>query len=229
MNTLLRTAAPLQTDFSQSLPETPEAKPRRAVREAVLRALDVVLSAAFLLILTPLCALIVLAIRLDGRGPILFRQTRVGRDGCEFTLLKFRSMAPDAEALRLTLEVMNERTGPVFKIRRDPRITRVGRLLRRWSLDELPQLVNVLKGDMSLVGPRPALPSEVALYTDRQRGRLSVPPGLTGLWQVSGRASLPFEQAVELDLFYVQHRSLGLNLSLLARTLPAVLSGRGAY
>lgn len=205
------------------------AAPRCAARDFLLRALDAVLSASLLLILLPLFAAIALAIRLDSRGPVLFRQTRVGRDGVGFSLLKFRSMAVDAEARRVTLETQNERTGPVFKMRRDPRVTRVGRWLRRWSLDELPQLINVLRADMSLVGPRPALPSEVARYTDRQRGRLAVPPGLTGLWQVSGRASLSFERAVELDLFYVERRSLAFNLSILVRTIPAVLSGRGAY
>jgi len=235
MTTLLRTVANRQTASSQSPIETPcpptssPLRPGSRAEDVLLRGLDVVLSAALLLVSLPLSALIALAIRLDDGGPVLFRQTRVGRGGSEFSLLKFRSMAPDAEARRLTLGVMNERTGPVFKIRRDPRITRVGRLLRRWSLDELPQLFNVLRGDMSLVGPRPALPSEVARYSDLQRERLSVPPGLTGLWQVSGRASLSFERSVELDLFYVHHRSLALNLRLLARTLPAVLSGRGAY
>ena len=138
-------------------------------------------------------------------------------------------MQADAEARRVGLEARNERSGPVFKMRCDPRITRVGRLLRKYSLDELPQLLNVLRGDMTLVGPRPALPAEVARYTPRQRQRLHVTPGLTGLWQVSGRASLSFERSIELDLFYIQRQSLRLNLRILALTVPAVLSAEGAY
>ncbi|MDQ2687283.1 MAG: sugar transferase [Armatimonadota bacterium] len=213
----------------QNVVETTAPSPQSAACDICLRALDVALSAVLLLTLLPLFAVITLAVCLDSRGPVLFRQTRVGQGGRRFCLLKFRSMVTDAEARRETLELYNERTGPVFKMRRDPRVTRIGRWLRRWSLDELPQLLNVLRGDMSLVGPRPALPSEVDRYSDLQRARLTVPPGLTGLWQVSGRASLSFERAVELDLLYVQRRSLSLNLSILLRTLPAVLSGRGAY
>lgn len=220
--------ADVQSASETSAP-APHAVPQSAVCNACLRIMDVMLSAVLLLTLLPLFAAIALAIRLDSRGPILFRQTRVGQGEDRFSLLKFRSMVTDAEARRETLEIHNERTGPVFKMRCDPRVTRVGRCLRRWSLDELPQLLNVLRGDMSLVGPRPALPSEVVRYSDRQRVRLTVPPGLTGLWQVSGRASLSFERAVELDLLYVQRRSLSLNLGILLRTLPAVLSGRGAY
>ena len=222
-----KAAAPTLPDASLIL-ET-GASSSQAAPNLLLRVLDFGLSATLLLFFLPVFAAIALAIRLDSPGAILFRQTRVGQEGVEFSLLKFRSMAVDAEAKRTTLEDKNERTGPVFKMRRDPRVTRVGRWLRRWSLDELPQLLNVLRGDMSLVGPRPALPAEVARYTDRQRGRLVVPPGLTGLWQVSGRANLSFERAVELDLFYAEHRSLAFNLSILVRTIPAVLSGRGAY
>lgn len=195
----------------------------------VLRALDIVLSAALLLLLLPLFALIALAIRLDNPGPILFTQKRVGQDGREFDFFKFRSMITSAEARRHALEAQNERTGPVFKMRRDPRVTRVGRWLRRSSLDELPQLFNVLRGDMSLVGPRPALPREVAQYTPHQRIRLSVTPGLTGLWQVSGRSDLSFERSLELDLYYIQHQSLGLYIHILLMTLPAIITGRGAY
>ena len=194
-----------------------------------LRVLDVLSRRPPLLLLLPVFLLLALAVRLDSPGPILFVQNRVGRDGREFPFFKFRSMVADAEARRVGLEARNERSGPVFKMRGDPRVTRVGRVLRKYSLDELPQLLNVLRGDMSLVGPRPALPAEVAQYTPRQRQRLHVTPGLTGLWQVSGRAGLTFERSIELDLFYIQRQSLWLNLRILALTVPAVLSAEGAY
>ncbi len=203
--------------------------PRRLLLPVLLRAFDVLLSATVVLFLLPLFLVIAVAIRLDSPGPILFRQTRVGRYGREFPFYKFRSMVTGAEAQRAALAAMNERSGPVFKMRQDPRVTRMGRLLRRTSLDELPQFLNVLKGEMSLVGPRPALPSEVALYTPRQRQRLSVLPGLTGLWQVSGRASLSFEHSIDLDLHYIQRQSLWMYLRILFLTIPAVVSGRGAY
>lgn len=206
-----------------------ERRPGVHAAPLALRALDVSLSATLLLLLLPVFAVIAVAVRLESPGPLIFRQKRVGKDGCEFPFLKFRSMIRDAEARRLGLENRNERGGPVFKIRDDPRVTRVGRVLRRWSLDELPQLINVLRGDMSLVGPRPALPSEVARYTPHQRRRLAVTPGVTGLWQVSGRARLSFEESVALDLAYIQRRSLALNLLILARTVPAVLNGDGAF
>jgi len=220
-----------RTDFPPvNFVAEPIASPNASPFDAALRrALDVVVSAAALLLLLPLLALIALCIRLDSPGPVLFVQKRVGRHGCEFPVFKFRSMFTDAEAHLHTVLDANERSGPVFKMRQDPRITRIGRGLRRCSLDEVPQLMNVLKGDMSLVGPRPALPREVALYTLDQRVRLSVLPGLTGLWQVSGRATLSFEASVALDLLYVQRQSLWLNVVILARTIPAVLTGRGAY
>lgn len=193
------------------------------------RVFDVVLAFSLLLLLLPLFLIIALLIRMDTSGPILFIQKRVGRGGAEFPFFKFRSMVHDAEARRRALEALNERTGPVFKMRDDPRITRIGRFLRRSSLDELPQLLNVLRGEMSLVGPRPALPSEVALYTPCQRERLAATPGVTGLWQVSGRAELSFEDSIELDLRYVREQSVALYLNVLIRTIPAVISGRGAY
>ena len=199
------------------------------VDAALRRTLDVVVSAAALLLLLPFLALIALLVCLDSPGPVLFVQTRVGKHGRPFPVFKFRSMFTDAEERLHTVLAANERSGPVFKMKRDPRITRCGRWLRRCSLDEVPQLLNVLRGEMSLVGPRPALPREVALYTPEQRQRLSVLPGLTGLWQVSGRATLSFEASVALDLAYVQRQSFGLNLSLLLRTIPAVLTGHGAY
>ncbi len=215
-----------QADFSAE----PIARVRTSPADAVLRrALDVTVAAAALLLLFPLLLVLALLIRLDSPGPILFVQTRVGKHGRTFPVFKFRSMHTDAEERLDTVLAENERTGPVFKMKHDPRVTRIGRPLRRCSLDEVPQLFNVLRGEMSLVGPRPALPREVALYTPQQAGRLSVTPGLTGLWQVSGRASLSFERSVELDLEYVRRQSLALNVVLILRTIPAVLTGHGAY
>ena len=198
-------------------------------RELSIRALDVTLTSIALFLLLPVFLLIAIMIRLDSKGPVLFIQKRVGRGGRLFSCYKFRSMRTDAEALRINLEAKNERSGPVFKMRNDPRITRVGKFLRRSSLDELPQLLNIMFGDMSLVGPRPAIPTEVAQYTARQLERLAVPPGLTGLWQVSGRASLSFERMIELDLCYVDERSVWTNIRIIALTIPAVVTGRGAY
>ncbi len=206
------------------------ARPGKAkIDDTLRRLLDLVLSATALLLLFPVFLLIALLIRVDSPGSILFVQRRVGKNGREFSVFKFRSMYVDAEARLETLLEANERTGPVFKMRQDPRVTRVGRLLRRCSLDEAPQILNVLRGEMSLVGPRPALPREVALYTSEQWERLSVVPGLTGLWQVSGRADLSFEQSMNLDLEYIRRQTFGFNVLILARTIPAVLTGRGAY
>lgn len=193
------------------------------------RALDVTVVGVGLLIAAPLLLAIALAIKLDSSGPVFYRQVRVGKDGRHFWMLKFRSMCIDAESRLDALRARNEATGPLFKIRRDPRITRVGGILRRWSLDELPQLINVLRGDMSLVGPRPPIPSEVEQYEDWQMGRLRAVPGVTGLWQVSGRSEVPFHDMVRLDLHYIRNWSLGLDLEILLRTIPAVLTNRGAY
>ena len=195
----------------------------------VQRFMDVLLTGAALVLLLPVFAILALIVKLDSPGPVLFKQRRVGLNGEEFWFYKFRSMVADAEVRRQALLKMNEASGPLFKIKNDPRITRSGRWLRKYSLDELPQLLNVLKGEMSLVGPRPALPSEVAKYSARQRGRLTVRPGITGLWQVSGRSDLPFDRCVELDLEYVECQSMWLYVKILVMTLPAVLSGRGAY
>ena len=202
---------------------------RRQGAKTAQRVLDVLLCSVLLLLLWPLFGVIALLIRLDSPGPVLFKQTRVGLNGDEFPFYKFRSMIADAEARRHLLEAQNERSGPVFKMKNDPRITRVGRVLRKFSLDELPQLINVLKGEMSLVGPRPALPAETAKYTPRQRQRLLTLPGVTGLWQVSGRASLSFEHSIELDLLYVERQSVGLYFRILLLTIPAVLRAEGAY
>jgi exopolysaccharide biosynthesis polyprenyl glycosylphosphotransferase len=193
------------------------------------RVLDVTLAGLGLVLLAPLWALIALAIKLDSPGPVLFRQERVGRGETRFQCLKFRSMHQDAERVVHQLLAQNEATGPLFKMRNDPRLTRVGRVLRRWSLDELPQLVNVLRGEMSLVGPRPPLPREVEQYEPWHRRRLEVAPGLTGLWQVSGRSELGFDEMVQFDIYYIENWSLGLDVRILLRTIPAVFRGRGAF
>jgi exopolysaccharide biosynthesis polyprenyl glycosylphosphotransferase len=192
--------------------------------------LDRTLAAGLLLLLALPMLLVALIVRLDSPGPALFRQPRVGRYGDHFTMLKFRTMRPDSEALRAELEHLNQNSdGLLFKVKEDPRITRVGSFLRRTSLDELPQLLNVISGHMSLVGPRPPLPEEVEEYPPEVRRRLLVKPGLTGLWQVSGRSDLPWQEAVRLDLGYVDNWSMGLDLSILARTGSAVVRGTGAY
>jgi exopolysaccharide biosynthesis polyprenyl glycosylphosphotransferase len=196
---------------------------------AAKRAVDIVGATVGLLIMAPILVGIGLAITISSGGPILFRQVRVGKQGRPFTLLKFRTMIPGAEGMLIDLRDRNEADGPLFKIREDPRVTSVGRWLRKWSLDELPQLVNVLKGEMSLVGPRPPLNGEVDAYEDWQYGRLEVAPGITGLWQVGGRIELSFEDAVRRDIFYIENWSLSYDLFILAKTVPAVLSHRGAY
>ena len=197
----------------------------RLVKEIVDR-----LGALMLLVLFgPVLLAVALCVRITSRGPVLFRQVRVGRDGGEFRIFKFRSMYVDAEARLAELRHLNEHDGVLFKIRDDPRVTPVGRWLRRFSLDELPQLLNVLAGQMSLVGPRPPLPQEVAAYADDVRRRLAVKPGMTGLWQVSGRSDLSWEEAVRLDLRYVENWSLSLDLVILLRTMTAVVRSSGAY
>ena len=195
----------------------------------VKRAVDVVIASAVLLILSPLLLLVAILIKLDSRGPVFFRQKRVGLNGRTFVLLKFRSMVDGAESMLEELKDRNEMSGPVFKIRRDPRVTRIGKFLRKFSIDEFPQLLNVLRGDMSLVGPRPPLPEEVSLYVRRYRRRLSMRPGLTCIWQVSGRNGIPdFDTWAKLDLEYIDTWSLWNDFKLLARTIPAVISGSGA-
>lgn len=192
-------------------------------------ALDRVLAGLVLLLLMPLLLVLAVAIKRDSAGPVIFRQDRVGRDGRHFTMFKFRTMRADASENVHHLAALNESDGVLFKVRRDPRITRLGGVLRRYSLDELPQLANVLLGQMSLVGPRPALPSEVVRYDEDPRRRLAVKPGLTGLWQVSGRSDLSWSETVRLDLLYVDNWSFSLDLVILCRTVKAVLSHRGAY
>lgn len=195
----------------------------------VKRVIDVVVSGATLVLASPIMLVIALAIYVENPGPILVRQTRVGRHSKQFTFYKFRSMCLNAERMLANLESRNEASGPVFKIKSDPRRTRVGRIIRKLSMDELPQLYNILRGDMSLVGPRPPFPWEVEKYEEWHHKRLDVTPGLTGLGQVSGRSDLPFDETALLDLWYIENWSLGLDLRILLRTVPAVLSGRGAY
>ena len=198
-------------------------------KQVVKGLFDKVIAGSALLLLAPLFGAIALAIRSADRGPVFFRQTRVGKEGRAFAVYKFRTMVVDAEQRKELLFSHNEGAGVLFKIRRDPRVTRPGMWLRRWSLDELPQLLNVLIGDMSLVGPRPALPEEAARYGEHMRRRLAVKPGITGLWQVNGRSDLPWEEAERLDLRYVENWSLALDLQILWKTGSAVIRGSGAY
>lgn len=195
------------------------------------RSLDLALIFPALLLLSPLFLLVALSIKLYDRGPVLFWQQRVGLNGRIFSFPKFRSMCVNAETVRAALLAANEHgsEGVTFKMKRDPRITPIGRLIRRTSIDELPQLWSVMRGDMSLVGPRPPLVSEVARYTMQERQRLSVTPGLTCIWQVNGRSEIPFPLQVLMDIDYIQRRSMGTDIKLIAKTLPAVIRGRGAY
>jgi exopolysaccharide biosynthesis polyprenyl glycosylphosphotransferase len=192
-------------------------------------ALDRLLALVLLVFLAPLLLVLAVLVKVTSPGPVLFKQVRVGQHGELFELWKLRSMVSGADRLQVSLVGRNEGCGVLFKMRRDPRVTVVGRWLRRWSLDELPQLVNVLRGQMSLVGPRPPLAAEVAAYPAGVARRLEVKPGLTGLWQVSGRSDLSWEDSVRLDLHYVEHWSLWMDLAVLGRTLFAVARGSGAY
>jgi exopolysaccharide biosynthesis polyprenyl glycosylphosphotransferase len=201
----------------------------RGSRRVMKVAFDYLLASALLIALSPVLVVVAALVRATSPGPALFRQTRVGTGGREFTVYKFRSMAVDAEARLAELAARNEGNGVLFKMKADPRVTRVGAVLRRFSLDELPQLLNVLRGTMSLVGPRPPLPREVAGYSTDEVRRLRVRPGMTGLWQVSGRSDLTWEESLRLDLRYVDNWSLTLDLSILWRTLRAVTQGSGAY
>jgi exopolysaccharide biosynthesis polyprenyl glycosylphosphotransferase len=199
------------------------------IRQVIKGVFDRVVAGLALAVLSPLFLAIAVAVKLEDGGPVFFRQARVGKDGHLFQLYKFRTMVPDAEQRKAGLVALNEGSGVLFKIRNDPRVTRRGAWLRRWSLDELPQLLNVVAGQMSLVGPRPALPEEAAAYGEYVRRRLAVRPGLTGLWQIHGRSDLPWEEAVRLDLRYVENWSFALDLLILWKTWPAVIRGAGAY
>ncbi len=200
----------------------------KPVQMVFKRLFDVAASAFALWILSPLVLLTALLIKLTSRGPIFFKQERVGMHGRPFYMLKFRSMVVNAEELKLKLLAQNEADGPVFKIQKDPRITPIGRFIRKFSIDELPQLINVLRGEMSIVGPRPPIPAEVAQYEPWQRRRLSVRPGLTCLWQVSGRNKVGFQDWMYLDMQYIDHWSLGQDFNLILKTVPVVLTGKGA-
>ena len=202
---------------------------RRGWRAAAKRTFDLVVAGGAIFVYAPLLALVAVAIKLDSRGPVFFRQSRVGRKGELFSMLKIRTMVSNAEELKAELASRNEAAGPLFKLRDDPRITRVGRFLRKTSLDELPQLWNVLRGDMSLVGPRPALPDEVDSWTPDLHHRLQVRPGITGLWQISGRSDATFESYEHLDLYYTDNWSLARDVWIIMRTVPAVIAQRGAH
>jgi lipopolysaccharide/colanic/teichoic acid biosynthesis glycosyltransferase len=193
------------------------------------RLFDLAFALIALLALTPLILVLLAAIWVESHSNPVFFQERVGFRGKRFRLIKLRTMVPDAEGYLTQVKALNEAQPPLFKIRKDPRVTRVGRLLRATSLDELPQLLNVVRGEMSLVGPRPPLPHEVSDYTPQQARRLTVIPGLTGLWQVSGRSDRTFDELVALDLYYIDHWSFWLDLQLVARTFWVVIAARGAY
>jgi exopolysaccharide biosynthesis polyprenyl glycosylphosphotransferase len=193
------------------------------------RAIDFTIALVGLIVLSPLMLLIALAIKLDSPGPVLFKQIRMGKGGRPFILYKFRSMREGAEEEQQKLTDLNEAEGPIFKIRHDPRCTTVGRFLRRTSLDELPQLYNVLRGEMSLVGPRPPVPKEVECYEEWHKKRLEVSPGMTGLWQVSGRSELTFDEMALLDIYYIENWSAALDTEIFLRTIPRIIFGNGAF
>jgi len=202
---------------------------RRGWRAIAKRSFDMAMSAAVLTVCAPFLAVVAVLIKLDSRGPVLFWQERVGRDGHPFRIVKLRTMVRDAERMWTDLLDRNEAAGPLFKVRDDPRVTRVGRVLRKLSIDELPQLWNVLRGDMSIVGPRPALANEMDGWPGDTHGRLRVRPGITGMWQVSGRSDASFEEYTRLDLYYVDNWSLWVDVAIVAKTVPTVLFRRGAY
>lgn len=204
-------------------------KTRETVSDLAISMLDMVVAGLVTLVLSPLLLILAIWIKATSKGPIIFRQTRVGLGGQTFTMYKFRSMRQDAEELLTAVAADSQRDGVCFKLKRDPRVTCIGAVMRRFSMDELPQLFNVLKGDMSLVGPRPALIREVEAYDFKAMRRLEVKPGITGIWQVSGRADVSFERMIDMDLRYVRSRSFSMNIKCLLLTFQAVVGGRGAY
>jgi exopolysaccharide biosynthesis polyprenyl glycosylphosphotransferase len=219
-----------QIELYSILADSPVAEKRRhSFYDGIKRIFDVILSAFAIGVLLPLLFIVFIAIRLDSTGPAIYTQKRAGKDGRSFTIYKFRSMCEDAEKQRKNLQEQNECDGPIFKILRDPRVTGVGKFLRKTSLDELPQLFNIIKGDMSIVGPRPPLLDEVEQYTPRQMHRLDVKPGLTCYWQIDGRSNIGFEQWVQLDLQYIEERGIWTDVKIILKTVPAVFLGRGAY
>ena len=197
---------------------------------ALKRMMDIFISLLSIILLSPLMIGVSIAIKMESKGPVIFKQTRVGKNGKHFLFYKFRSMRQDAEVKKQELLDQNEsKDGVIFKMKEDPRITRIGKFIRRYSIDELPQLFNVLEGTMSLVGPRPPLPDEVKEYTLEDRKRLHIKPGITCIWQVSGRSDIPFKQQVGLDEEYIKSRGFIRDIVILLKTIPAVLTGRGAY
>jgi exopolysaccharide biosynthesis polyprenyl glycosylphosphotransferase len=227
---VLRAGFTSRLSVDSYLPAGISRSPRWLAYESVVkRLLDIFMASLGLIATAPMWLVILVAIKLDSRGPAIFVQERVGKHGRRFRFYKFRSMYVDAERRLSELQAQNEVDGPVFKIRKDPRVSRAGAFLRRTSLDELPQLINVLKGDMSMVGPRPPLPREVDQYRPSDSIRLSVKPGLTCLWQIRGRSTLSFDTWMEYDREYVRDLSIWLDASILVRTVWAVLSCRGAY
>lgn len=224
LNSSMGTRTPTESAYSTRIPRV------RVPYAFWKRILDFIGSITLIIALSPILLAIAILVKLSSPGPIIYRQKRVGRYGVTFDFLKFRSMYRDADKrLAELLEQGNEKDGPIFKMRNDPRVTPIGRFLRKYSLDELPQLFNVLYGDMSLVGPRPPLPREVDQYDDKAFRRLSVPPGITCLWQICGRSDTSFEDWMALDSFYVEHMSFWLDLKILMKTPTAVLRGDGAY
>lgn len=219
-------SVPLNTEIRRIIDNASVAN---TVQRFLKRILDIGGAVTALIILSPVFLTLAVMVRLDSNGPVFFSQTRVGKNGRLFRFHKFRSMVPNAEALKSSLMTKNEVDGPAFKMKDDPRVTRFGRFIRKTSLDELPQLWNVLRGDMSLVGPRPALPSEVKEWESWQYQRLSVDQGCTCIWQVSGRSDTNFQQWMRMDLDYVQNWSIGLDIALIFRTVLVMLTGRGAY
>ncbi len=201
----------------------------RPVYFFIKRAMDIFFSGLAIIVLSPVLFIIAVAIKTESKGPVIFCQKRIGKNGKEFYMYKFRSMVVNAEDILNKLEKQNEADGPVFKMKDDPRVTKVGKFIRKYSLDELMQLFNILKGDMSIVGPRPALPKEVEEYDDFARNRLKVKPGLTCYWQVMGRSNISFDEWMQLDVKYIKEMNLWLDIKLILKTIPAVLKGEGAY
>lgn len=229
-NSVIAAQSPSFTKFTGRFNETIGLYSPPQITPVSKRILDLAVCIPLLVLLSPLLLLIAILVKIQDGGPIFFKSVRVGKDGVPFDFYKFRTMVVRAESLKSSLLSQNlHGEGITFKIKQDPRITRIGRVLRRWSLDELPQLWNVLIGDMSLVGPRPAVPEEVARYRHSDQDRLKVIPGLTCIWQISGRSEIPFERQVEMDREYIQHQSLWLDLQILVKTLPAIIHGKGAY